>query len=141
MFSFIIVIFLMATVRPVARHHGGDGGGRDPNHPRQHPAQCDEASKLYKYELAILYFVRNNIWSLFFFVGTTSRTQKKKGYKQNKLNSMEDLRKKAESSQLDIEFDEVETYKAVGNCSANFNNVIGMITRDLLEPYFFYWKH
>ena len=77
----------------------------------------------------------------FFFVGTTSRTQKKKGYKQNKLNSMEDLRKKAESSQLDIEFDEVETYKAVGDCSANFKNVIGMITRDLLEPYFFYWKN
>ena len=50
MFSFIVIISLMATVRPVARHHGGDGGGHDPNRRRQLPAPCDEAGKLYKYE-------------------------------------------------------------------------------------------
>ena len=60
MFSFVVVIFLIATVRPITYHHGGDGDGRDPNHPRQVSAQCDETSKLYKYEVVILYFVRNN---------------------------------------------------------------------------------
>ena len=28
MFSFVVMIFLMATVRPIARHHGRDGGNR-----------------------------------------------------------------------------------------------------------------
>ena len=76
----------------------------------------------------------------FSFVETTSGTQKRKGRKQNKLNAIEDLRKQAEGGQFDIESDEVEMYKAVGDRSTKFNNAIGMITRDLLEPYFFYWK-
>ena len=49
--------------------------------------------------------------------------------------AMEDLHKQAKGSKLNIEFDEVETYKAVWDHSANFNNAIGMIIRDLLEPY------
>ena len=53
---------------------------------------------------------------------------------------MEDLCKQVEGGQLDIEFDEVRTYQAVGDRSANFNNAIGMIPTDLLEPYFFYLK-
>ena len=53
---------------------------------------------------------------------------------------MEDLRKKAEGGQPDIEFDKVETYKVVSDHFANFNNAFGMTTRDLLEPYLFYKK-
>ena len=65
-------------------------------------------------------------------------TQKRKGRIQNKLSAMEHLCKQVEGGQLDVEFDEVETYKIVGDHSANFNNSIGMITRDLPELYFFY---
>ena len=53
-----------------------------------------------------------------------------KGRKQKKLTVMEDLRQQAEGGQLDIEYDEVETYKENGDRSANFNNAIGMVTRD-----------
>ena len=53
---------------------------------------------------------------------------------------MEELRQQAEDKKLDIEFDEDETWKAVGDRSANFNNAIGTHTRDLLLPYYFTYK-
>ena len=31
---------------PVARHHGGNSGGCDPNRPHRVPAQCDETDML-----------------------------------------------------------------------------------------------
>ena len=143
MFSFIVIIFLMATVQPVARHHGGDGGGRDPNRPRQLPANTMRlVSFINIIGNSLLRQKQHLIFLLFFFFLQGLHPKLKKGnlVKQNKLNAMEDLRKQAEGGQLDIEFDEVEMYKAVGHRSANFNNAIGMITRDLLEPYFFCWK-
>ena len=89
----------------------------------------------------IRYYLYGSIQHLInIFSRSLSATQKKKGRKQNKLKTIEDLRKEAKGGQLDIEFDKVETYKAVGKRSANFNNAIVMITKDLLEPYFFYWK-
>ena len=42
MFSFVVLLFLMATTRPVAHYHGDNGGGRDPDRPRRVPAQCEE---------------------------------------------------------------------------------------------------
>ena len=56
------------------------------------------------------------------------------------LSAVEDLRQKEEGGQLDIEFDKVKTDKAVADRLANFKNTIGMITTDLLDAYFFYWK-
>ena len=45
MFTIVVILFLMATAGPVARSHGGDGGGRDPDRPRRLPAPCDESGK------------------------------------------------------------------------------------------------
>ena len=60
---------------------------------------------------------------IFFFRMDYIRNSKKKGLKQNKLIAMEELRKQAEGDQLDIEFDEVGTYKAVKDRNANFKNM------------------
>ena len=39
----LAIVLLMASVGgPVARNHGGDGGGEDPRRNARIPAQCDE---------------------------------------------------------------------------------------------------
>ena len=38
-----------------------------------------------------------------------------------------------------MEFDDADTYKAVGDEAPHFNNDIGMIFRGLLKPYIFQW--
>ena len=53
------------------------------------------------------------------------------------MASIEELCAYKDGRHFDIDFDEAETYKAIGVCSSNFNNVIDMITIDLLAPYVF----
>ena len=53
---------------------------------------------------------------------------------------MEDLQSQSEGGHLDVEFDEDDTFKAVGQRAANFNNAVGMTTRDLFEPDRFYFR-
>ena len=71
--------------------------------------------------------------------GATPATLKRKGRKSNKLIVLEQARQQKESGKVNVEFDEVETYKAVGDEASHFNNAIGMSVRGLLKPYLFRW--
>ena len=71
--------------------------------------------------------------------GATTATFKKKLRKSNKLIALEQAHQQKESSKVNVEFDEAETYKDVSNEASHFNNAIGMTVRGLLKPYLFRW--
>ena len=61
MFSFAMLLFLMASTRIVAHYQGGDGSGRDPDRPPRVLAQCNETGIFYFISFAIICMVSYNI--------------------------------------------------------------------------------
>ena len=53
--------------------------------------------------------------------------------------TLEQYRIQKDGGKVQVEFDEADTFKAVGDEAPHFNNAIGMIVRGLLKPYLFQW--